>query len=77
MLRWVILSVVVVVLATAATLVAQYRNVTNTSWDIPAGIVQARGASAPGRGGRFAYLRVRSDVDPEDGHAQLDAHQQG
>jgi hypothetical protein len=37
MLRWVILSVIVVVLAAAATLVAQYRNGANPSWDIPAG----------------------------------------
>ena len=37
MLRWVILSVVVVVLAAAATLVAQYRNGANPSWDLPAG----------------------------------------
>ena len=37
MLRWVILSVVVVLLATAATLVAQYRNGSNPSWDLPAG----------------------------------------
>ena len=37
MLRWVILSVIVVALAAAATLVAQYRNGANPSWDIPAG----------------------------------------
>jgi len=37
MLRWVILSVIVVVLATVATLVAQYRNGANPTWDLPAG----------------------------------------
>lgn len=37
MLRWVTLSVVVVVLAAAATLVAQYWNGANPSWDLPAG----------------------------------------
>src|SRR5271166_2777000 len=37
MLRWVILSVVVVVLAAAATLVAQYLNGSNPSWDLPSG----------------------------------------
>ena len=37
MLRWVILSVVVVVLAATATFVAQYRNGANPSWDLPPG----------------------------------------
>jgi hypothetical protein len=37
MLRWVTLAVAVVALTAAATLVAQYRNGANPTWDLPAG----------------------------------------
>ena len=37
MLRWVILSVVVVVLAAAATLVVQYGTGSSPTWNLPAG----------------------------------------
>ena len=38
MLRWVILSVVVVVLAAAATLVVQYGTGSSPTWNLPAGV---------------------------------------
>ena len=54
MLRWVILSVVVVVLAAAATLVVQYGTGSSPTWNLPAG-VKTGGTSASGRGGGCAH----------------------
>ena len=76
MLRWVILSVVVVMLAAAATFLVQSGSYSTPTWDLPARIRQG-GAAAEGRGRGPAHPRIRDDGDPEDRHEELEGQEQG